>query len=343
MADQQEKKVARTAKLFSSGLFPWCDAILQKIEEKPNSSITEPITPEQVQKIVEKFLVTKEIMQSYTDAYPTWENERRKCIKEVRSLADNIDFHHRNINIANLPTAAVGIAGGVLMITGLALIPVTFGVSLGLTISGAVVGVGATATGITTTATDIGIRVDRLKKAKKIVSDHKGSTENICKLAQELEKNCCEVETMSSLNDSTIQGVGECIKIIILGGKNAAFKGYALVRTIPKTAKALDLLRKGFGISAAAKACPFCVNVVTDAAGGAAKVVVTTTGKVFNGFGIAFSAVGIVCDIVSAGVSIYELAKASKTSVSEQLREQADNMEKELETLENIYSELMKK
>ena len=317
------EKAARTAKLFSSGLIPWCDPILQKIGKKPNSSITEPITPEQVQNILEKFLVTKEIMQAYIDAYPTWKNERRKCIEEVRSLADNIDFHHRNINIANLPTAAVGIVGGVLMITGLALIPVTLGVSLGLTISGAVVGVGATATGITTTATDIGIRVDRLKKAKKIVSDHKESTENICKLVQELEKNCREVETMSSLNDSTIQGAGECMKIT----------GYAIFNTIPKTAKALHLIRKGFGVS---RAC-----VTANAAGGAAKVVVIS--KVFTGFGFAFSAIGIVCDIVSAGVSIYELAKGSKTSVSEQLREQADNMEKELKTLENIYSELMKK
>ena len=336
MADKQGEKVARTAKLFSSGLVPLCDPILQKIGKKPNSSIPKP-TSEQVQKMVEELLVMKENMRAYTDAYPTWENERRKCIEEVRSLADNIDFHHRNINIANLPTAAVGIAGGVLMITGLALIPVTFGASLGLTITGTVIGVGSAATGITTAATDIGIRVDRLKKAKKIVGDHKESTENICKLVQELEKNCREVETMSSLNDSTIQGVGECMKITILGGKEFAVKGYALVDTIPKTAKALHLIRKGFGIPAAAGACPFrVVDVAADAAGGATKVVATTTGKVLIGFGFAFSAIGIVCDIVSAGVSIYQLAKGSKTSVSEQLREQVNNMETELKTLENI-------
>ena len=251
MADQQGKKVARKAKLFSCGLIPLCDAILQQIREKPNSSIPEP-TPEQVQKMVEELLVTKESMQSYTDAYPTWENERRKCIEEIRSLADNIDFHHRNITIAKVPTAAAGIVGGVLTITGLALIPVTFGVSLGLTITGAVIGVGATATGITTAATDIGIRVDRLKKAKKIVGDHKESTENICKLAQELEKNCREMEAMSSLKDSTIQCVGECMNFSIIGTKNIASSVYALIATIPKTAKALHLIRKGFGVSAAA-------------------------------------------------------------------------------------------
>lgn len=51
-------------------------------------------------------------MQAFLNAYPSWEAERRECIKKINELADDIDFHHRNINIAQLPISLAGMHSG---------------------------------------------------------------------------------------------------------------------------------------------------------------------------------------------------------------------------------------
>ena len=333
---EQRCNFARNVKLYSRGLLPGCDVVLQLLDHDEKLSSCTGL--DQLKRITSSKLNTEESKQAFLNAYSSWEDGRRECIKEITKLADNIDFHHRNINIAKVPTSAVGIGGAVLTITGLALIPVTFGASLALTISGAVVAVGATATGVTTAATDIGIRVNCLKKAKACADKHKQSTEEIFKLAQELANTCGEVEGMSALKDSAIELAGEATILSLLGLKNAASIGYTLTRTIPKASKSLHLLRNGFGLLAASSLRT--VDVAADVAGSTTKVVTTTAGKVFIGLGFAFSAIGIVVDLVSAGMSIYDLAKGSKTSTSTKLREQAKNLQKELEVFKNLYEKL---
>lgn len=329
----QEDSISRAVKHFSCGLCPICGIVLQKLKKEP--TLREPDL-DQWERFASLVVRTEESMQAFQRAYPSWEKERRECIKEIKKLANDIDFHHRNIEIARLPTGAVSIVGGVLTILGVALTPVTFGASLALTISGAVIGTGATVTGITTTATDIGIQATRLKKAKDCAEKHKLSTDKILKLAEELFNNCGEVEALSSLTDCAVQLAGELTRASIMGIKNVAVIGKAIAHTIPKASKSLHLLR---GAKAAADASSMR-TVGVARAGSATKVVATTAGKVFTGVGVAFSAVGIVFDLVSVGISINGLAKGSKTSAATKLREQATNLQKELEILKEVYNGL---
>lgn len=338
MAKKQDK-FERKVILFSCGLIPVCDAFLQWRKKKPNSSTDQAKLEELKRRVLTSLSSTEKRMQAFVIAFPSWEKERLACIEEIKKIANNIDRHHRNINIAQLPTTVVGVTAGILTITGLALIPVTFGASLGLTITGAIIGTGATVTGVTTAVTDIGIRIDRLKKAKKCAEEHKKSTDNILKLAEELANN--EVEAMAALQDCAIQCGGEVVKISTMSLINAGIIGKVLADTIPKASKSLHLLRRGFGLSAAASASSLrTVDVAGDVAGGATRVVATTTGRVFIGLGFAFSAIGIVVDLISAGAAIYDLAKGSKTSAANQLREQVENMEKEMNFLKDVYAEL---
>lgn len=228
------------------GLSPVCDAVLKHKEKKPSSSISQSKL-DKLEKIATSLRSTNESIDSFLDSYPSWANERLVCIIEINELANNITFHHRNISIAQLPTSVAGIGAGILTITGLALIPVTFGVSLGLTISGAAIGAGVTVTGMATSATDYGIQKNCKKKAEVCIEGHKSSTEEFFKLGLKLADDFGEVEEMSALKDCEMQLVGEAIKLSTLGVKNAA---NALARTVPKASKALYLLNKGFGLVA---------------------------------------------------------------------------------------------
>ena len=122
-------KYKRTAKHLACGLIPGFEKVLQIAGKEPCSGDRQ-LTQEQLEKILAK---NEDCVQNFVDKYPSWLEERQECIQEIRQLADNIDFHHRNINVAQLPTSAVGVVGGILTITGLALIPVyLYGASIGL-------------------------------------------------------------------------------------------------------------------------------------------------------------------------------------------------------------------
>lgn len=95
--------------------------------------------------------------------------ERRDRMLEfltaVEESADQLDRMHRGSRISGIASSSVGATGGVLTIVGLALAPVTAGVSLGLTITGIGLGVTSGVNTIVTTATGAGVNSSQKKKA----------------------------------------------------------------------------------------------------------------------------------------------------------------------------------
>ncbi|XP_069831661.1 apolipoprotein L4-like [Dendropsophus ebraccatus] len=74
----------------------------------------------------------------------------KSCILEMTIIANELDRFHRGATIASVTGSSFGIAGGILTIVGLALIPVTLGASLivsgvgvGVAVAGGVTGAGA--------------------------------------------------------------------------------------------------------------------------------------------------------------------------------------------------------
>ncbi|KTF79509.1 hypothetical protein cypCar_00039085 [Cyprinus carpio] len=68
-------------------------------------------------------------------------------VKKLSIITDELESTHKNTTVGSLTGAAIGAAGGIASIVGLALAPVTLGVSLALTAVGGVVGVVGGATG----------------------------------------------------------------------------------------------------------------------------------------------------------------------------------------------------
>lgn len=338
-----KEQIVKAGKLFFCGSVPFCEPVLEKLGKKPHSKIPE-MTEGEFQKLSRALQESDDYVQQFLEIYPSWKEERLSCIEEIRKIADNIDFHHRNITATQIPTAGVGIAGAVCTITGLALIPVTFGASLGLTITGAALGIGSAVAGATTVVTDIGIKIDRVKKVRALADNHRCATERICNIAQEIQQHLSEVQKMPAYKNACIEMGGSSTNV---SGKlmiNAISVSRAAFNTIPKASKSVHILRKGLGLAAAVRASTSSLlrtmEVVTDAGMSTTRVVATTTGKILTGVSFAFSAIGIVVDLLTAGAAIYKLAKGSKTSTSNQLREQAKNLEEEMNFMKRLHEQL---
>ena len=62
--------------------------------------------------------------------------QKPELVRKVRETEASLKLHHRNVTISKIVGSSVGIVSGACFITGIALAPVTFGASLGLTIGG---------------------------------------------------------------------------------------------------------------------------------------------------------------------------------------------------------------
>ncbi|KAK2893460.1 uncharacterized protein [Channa argus] len=99
-------------------------------------------------------------------------NERHprmlQFLQELEENAVQLDRMNKGSKISSVAGSSVGAVGGVLSIVGLALIPVTFGASLGLTITGISLGVTSGVNSLVTTATEIGVNCKHQSKASEV-------------------------------------------------------------------------------------------------------------------------------------------------------------------------------
>lgn len=76
--------------------------------------------------------------------------ELEESIAKLRELADKIDKVHRSCTISSVVANSAGAVSGVLTVLGLALAPMTAGISLGLSATGLGLGAAAAVTSVST-------------------------------------------------------------------------------------------------------------------------------------------------------------------------------------------------
>ena len=118
-----------------------------------------------------------------------WCPIRRQTIELLTNQKDEILKIVRDVRIAKIAGSATSlVAGGALTITGLALIPFTFGASIGLTLAGAGVGALGTATSFGAAIVSKVMKSSRLKEANEQIKLDQQLTSNVNDIANEYNR-----------------------------------------------------------------------------------------------------------------------------------------------------------
>ncbi|XP_054463731.1 uncharacterized protein LOC129098675 [Anoplopoma fimbria] len=127
-----------------------------------------------------------------------------QSLEDLEQCAVQLDRMNKGAKISSVAGSSVGAVGGVLSIIGLALIPVTAGLSLGLMIGGTTLGITSGVNSVVTTATEIGVNRKHQNKASK-------SFQSFMEDVQSIQDCLEEVSTQPAAN---IQSNAEHVKVI---------------------------------------------------------------------------------------------------------------------------------
>ncbi|XP_051243753.1 uncharacterized protein LOC127356217 isoform X3 [Dicentrarchus labrax] len=150
------------------------------------------------------FLFQEESCSGFIDEFTERKPRMLEFLKDLEESAVQLDRMNKGAKISSVAGSSVGAVGGVLSIVGLALIPVTAGVSLALTMTGVGLGVTSGVNSLVTTATEIGVNRTQQKKASEVF---KSFMEDV-----QILQDCLEEVTKRETNPIDVAvGVGKVL------------------------------------------------------------------------------------------------------------------------------------
>ena len=135
-----------------------------------------------------------------TSSIRVWSVKRRETVQTLRSLADELMEHHKNVHIAKVSGSSASIGGFVLLATGFGLAPVTLGTSLILSAVGGAICAGGGATVAGSSIVQTKIFKTKLAAAQEVIDADRKAQEPVNELLEDL---CREVskESLGSLKN----------------------------------------------------------------------------------------------------------------------------------------------
>ncbi|KAJ7318279.1 hypothetical protein OS493_038014 [Desmophyllum pertusum] len=243
-----------------------------------------------------------ELTSELTSSIRLWSVKRRGTVQTLRSLADELMEHHKNVHIAKLSGSSISIGGFILVATGFGLAAVTVGTSLILSAVGGAISAGGGATVAGSGIAEWKIFKTKLTTAQKAIDADREAQEPVLELLNEVSKLSC-----GYMKDHVAYNLSVA----------------SLVKNL------VDLVR---GVKAGAR-------VATTAASEGAEVVVRSIGIGANAVRIgmfAFSAVLLPLDLYTLVKSSMEIDSARKGKKDKEpeavkkLREVANGLETEM-------------
>uniref|UniRef100_A0A3B4D6Z4 Uncharacterized protein n=1 Tax=Pygocentrus nattereri TaxID=42514 RepID=A0A3B4D6Z4_PYGNA len=136
----------------------------------------------------------QEFIETYSECRP----RMFQFLSDLEETAVQLDKMKKGSSISTVAGSSVGAVGSVLSIVGLALAPVTAGVSLGLTITGVGLGVTSGVNGLVTGFTEHKVNKQQRKKANNIFHNF---MEDVQKVLDSLEQAASSQRPVSHLDD----------------------------------------------------------------------------------------------------------------------------------------------
>ncbi|KAB1269862.1 Apolipoprotein L3 [Camelus dromedarius] len=248
-------------------------AVLDRIEDEENLSRGESAALREYLDDVKtllalkvKYSLLKEQLnrKRFLKIFPQVKQEIEECIGKLCALADKVDKVHRDCTISKVAAASAGVVSGILTIAGLALAPVTAGVSLALSATG--LGLGA-ASAVTSVATSVVERVvmssaetedndlmstaiNRWKMVKEVLlqSGHKivSAAQKLVEAVQQIEKNIHAIELLRANT-----GLAGDVQRFLTTGQISVQSSRKVQEVFKGTALAMSTGARAFGMATA--------------------------------------------------------------------------------------------
>ncbi|XP_039523214.1 apolipoprotein L4-like [Pimephales promelas] len=275
--------------------------------------------------------------QEFIGLFSQCRSRLEKHLSDLEESAVQLDRMKMGASISTVAGSSVGIVAGGLSIAGLALAPVTAGVSLGLTVAGLGLGVTTGANSLVTGVTEIGVNHWHGKKAQDIFKQYMKDVEKILSCLEQASKqergkgpagfNINTAGKLAVPAVSLVKGIdalvdgASAVKVlkteeVIAAATKAGLQGTKGARNVPKLAADLPDIGK------LAKGTPLALSKSARA-----------------GF-IGLNALFIGLDIFFICKESISLAKGSKSETSQLIRSRAALWRSELEDWKKIHDSL---
>ncbi|XP_059536857.1 apolipoprotein L2-like [Myotis daubentonii] len=253
--------------------------------------------------------------ESFMKEFPQVKQDLEERIRKLYALADEVDEVHRDCTITQVAASSAGAVSGILTIIGLSLAPVTAGVSLVLSATGIGLGAAAAVTGVTASIVEASKDASTKAKASRLLSTG-SDTEKL--VGEVLSRSTPKIVSLASRCIQSLQGIVKNARAFKLAKANPrlAVKAMRFLRTGAVSARSGKQVQKAFGGTALALSK-------------GARVLGAATAGVFL--------LMDVVDLVKESIHLHEGAKAES---AEELRQQAQELERRMEELTCIHESL---
>ncbi|XP_042249719.1 uncharacterized protein LOC121884788 [Thunnus maccoyii] len=263
------------------------------------------------------FLFEEESCGHFISEFDERQPRMLQFLNDLEEIAVQLDRMNKGAKISSVAGSSVGAVGGVLSIIGLALIPVTAGVSLALTMTGVGLGITSGVNSAVTTATEIGVNRTYQKKASE-------AFQSFMEDVQSLQDCLDEVTNREASQIDVAVGVSKVLCKVGLVGKS--------IDSLADAASAVKMLKSEELIVGAGKVVaqegkalsnvPRLASDIPDIGQAAVKGPLALSKSARAGL-IALNALFVGMDIFFICKDSISLAKGNETEVSQFIRARA--------------------
>lgn len=270
-------------------------------------------------------------------------SERRsrmlQFLSGLEEAAVQLDKMKMGSNISTVAGSSVGIAGGVLSIVGLALAPVTAGVSLALTLTGVGLGVTSGVNGIVTGITEMAVNHQQGEKANNIFISFMEDVQKILDCVEEAASSKGSLEGSNVVTTAVKAGkLAFCVGTVGKG-IDALVDGASAIKALSKKEVFAKAVNIGIQEANSGRSIPKLAADLPDIGQLAKGTSLAMSNSARAGF-IGLNAFFIGLDVVFICKEGISLAKGSKNEVAQLIRSRSVLWRSEVEAWEKIHDTL---